>query len=265
MKLIKRSFLFVLLTTLLACSEYHSEDLITFNLKGKVSSVNSTKYRAVEKFGEVEKGREVARDESDEVDLQHANISLVFDNEGNLEWQTYFDKYGDIELKTSIKDTVINCYSSNGDLMLRFITNDIYTPTEVCLYNADGKLESKTFVKYDDNKNLIEEKEYANSGKLIAKSAYQYNKESLVSTENRLVIEESDGYYSNSVDTIKSTITYKYNDKNDIVEYTVKKNKQTVTKTYKYKYDKNKNWTQLIEYQGLTPEYLIERKIEYSK
>lgn len=264
MKITKISLLLLVLTMLISCSEYHSENLKSYNLKGKVKSVKSEQFRAIEKFGEVVKGERINVVEEDGLDLMIPNTLLSFNNKGIIEWMSHFDKNGYGQFKANLKDTVINLYSTNGDLLMRIIGNDIDFPTELFTYDADGKFLFKTIISYDNNKNKIEDKEYSADGNLISLSNYSYNKKNLVSKENKWVIIES-GYYSNRQDTIKSLTTYTYNDRNDIAEFTLIKDEKEKKRTYTYKYDENENWIQKIEYNGFTPIQLEEREIEYFK
>lgn len=258
----KLYLLFILTTTLLSCSEYQSEDLKEYNLKGKVNTLKSIKYIAVEEFGEVVEGKRSSRNKSDELDMRYSNISLEYDQNGKCEWLTYFDRNGEVELKASAKDSILTFYSSDGDLMLKSIGNDASKPTEVSSYNPNGELELKLLLRYDDENNLVEEREYSSDGKLIRSSNYQYDKNNNISEENRLEIEEN-WLFINNYDTLKSVLSYGYNENKDVVDFEISQKNKKAQKKYVYEYDDRNNWTQRIEYNGIVPKYIVEREIEY--
>ncbi len=66
--------------------------------------------------------------------------------------------------------------------------------------------------------------------------------------------------------TIQAVSTFKYDDKDNLVEHYSKNDFQRRTeelKTFKYEYDKKENWIQKIEYINSKPITITERKIEY--
>lgn len=260
----KKTLLIILLACI-SCSENQSNDLKEYNLKGDVISVKSKKYRAIEKFGEVEKGEVASRNDDYRLDADFANVHHIFNDQGRIISTTLFDKNGDIDVKITIEDTIANFYSPGGRLMIRAISDDYDLPKEINVYDFDGDLRSKVLSTYDEKQNPLETKEYDESGALMSQSTYTYNENDLIKNEEIMKVENKRVGYSRrkTKDTINSIFTYTYNAHNDVAEITLERENKELSKTYTYTYDDQDNWIQRIEHIGLQPKFIIERTIKY--
>jgi YD repeat-containing protein len=71
----------------------------------------------------------------------------------------------------------------------------------------------------------------------------------------------------NSDGNLDHKLTFKYDDKGNKTEETRfdSDGKIDYTWTFKYEFDENNNWIKRVDYNGESPEYIIERMIEYYK
>ncbi len=130
-------------------SNEFKNDLERRNLKGKVKTLKWTPYEAVEKFGEVTKGK----------------------NSTGWFTKSYFDTYNEIGKRIERQDL-----RSSGDLSKKTVYkyNTLNKIEEVNTYNSAGKLDKKTKYTYDENGNQIAKTEYDSDGILISKEVYEY-------------------------------------------------------------------------------------------
>lgn len=256
----KISLIILLIISLVSCEESYNY-LVKYNLNGKVSKISSFKYHAIERFGEIKNGKRIARDSKNILDKDIANVQIIFNEYGFVDWITKFDERNSIETKLKFDtDSILSYYYTNGDLKMRSILNNSIFPTEIKNYDSTGQIISKEICEYDKNK-LISKKSYNASGELLKVIEYSYNDEGFIEKELWKEIQKS--FYSYKLDTIKSFITYEYNDNNDIIKYTTNRGEQKISKNFKYTYDEFNNWITRIEFEGLVPKYIIKRKIEY--
>ena len=123
-------------------------DLTELGLLGKVKSYRSFEFKAVDKFGNIEKGDRVKWSTS---------MHVIFNKEGYKEEENEYDHDGDLELKKLYK------YDDN------------WNKSEMDYYNPDGSLLSKWIYKYDENHNMTEESSYKSDGRLDDKYSYKYD------------------------------------------------------------------------------------------
>lgn len=110
-------------------------DLTEENLKGKVKSIKETTYKAVDKFGQIEKG-----------DVLN-NYFNIYNEKGNKIEDNFYDSDGNL----SSKDTYE--YDEKGNMI------------EENWYESDGSLYEKHTYKYeyDKNNNWTQRIEYKNT------------------------------------------------------------------------------------------------------
>lgn len=248
-------------------------DLTELKLKGKVKTLKETKYIAVDKFGEIQKG-----DMVDEVPKYICSFNEIgkkteesqYNSDGSLlisgRWiYKYDDKMNNIE---------INMYSSDGSLNDKniYIYDDKGNKTEWNAYNSNGSLSFKWSYKYDDKGNLIESNNYSSKGSLIAKYIYKYDdkgnkiEENLYLPNNELMgkttyvyddkgneIEKQD-YKSDG--SLGNKSIKKYDDKGNMIKW-------DEDITYKYNFDEAGNWIKQIEFKNSIPQTIREREIIY--
>jgi len=175
-------------------------DLIESGIKGKVKTVQRSKFSVYEDFGEIVK------------DTLIEKSLMTFNEQGNI-LESKSPNYH-IEVK----------YDKNGN------------KAEFILYNIDGIGEGRGSAKYDDKKNMIESSEFDSEGKMTkkSKSSYGYNEKGKIINQSNF---NSDDEISNVIKFIYNNQdnlieedrydsenklierkTYKYNDKTIKIE-----------------------------------------------
>jgi hypothetical protein len=251
-------YLLAIALVLSSCSEGGNNDLKTLGLKGAVKKMTTIKYEAVEKFGKVEKGDKVPREETGYNSmLALENAAFEFNEEKNNTSFSAFDRRGNLEFKGVWKeDTIVDLISPNGELMLKLIADDHLLPTEGNFYNASGKLEQKILIKYEDEK-AVESKTYNANGDLTEIVNSEYNADGTLA---KMVTTIKDNYYDR---TSIVTETFEYGGKAEPIKVIKTEGEQVTTSELKYTYDEKGNWIERIEYVSGIPKYLTERTIEY--
>ena len=223
--------IFISLLAIIGCvgQESHNEtDLQKGGLKGNIKSIESTKYTAYEKFGQVQKDEFIGRS------------IFSYNKKGNL--------------------TEGNDYDINGELL--FKGEDTYdergNKLEQVMYNSYGKLLHKVTYKYDDKGNRTEEKDYDSNGKLTIRVTYAHNEmgnkteENVFPSDNKPYqikykyndkgeqIEQVENSKIEDID-IEVKLTTKYDSKgNKVEEENFFNDKLTSKKLYKYDQKGNK-------------------------
>ena len=220
---------------LVSCNQSEKKnDLTEENLKGKVKSIKETTYKAIEKFGQIEKGDVLV--DSSAVYTDYGRFK-IYNEKGNKIEENRYNSDGSLYYKVTYKydgkgnKIEVNHYDSNGSLILKYTYkyDENGNKIEECWYNEDGSLIVKFTPKYDENGNMMEVNNYDSDGSLHKKFTYKYDEKG-----NKIEINNynSDGRLDSKT-------------------------------TYKYEYDKNNNWTQRIEYKNTIPNSITERIIEY--
>lgn len=256
----KNIFLLTLsLFLLFSCSEYNSNDYKQLNLHGKVKTLRSNKYNAVEKFGEVVKTSKVDVYDNDFEEIIHSNSLSEFNQEGRLKAISSFSAEGELFRKIINEDTTSNWYDGKGNLQMVMKVNDLDFPTEIDLLLPGGDLIGKVKLKYDSDNQLIEEKTYNEEGELIESNEFKY-KNGLVYQKTSYVKQNRSMFNDEFKELIE---TYEYNEFKDVSK--TKKNRNSLTKEffYKYEYDSNNNWIKRIQFEEDKPVFIVEREIHY--
>lgn len=252
--------LFLAIFVFSGCTD-EQNDLSKLDLKGNIKKVTTIRYRAVEKFGNVEKGKKASRKESQYPDLTYENAMVKFDKENKITDVSAFDKYGDLEWKAIFKnDTIIDIVQPNGELYYKFIGNDRWAPTKMDIYGSDGKMQFRATSIYENGKEMKSDI-YNREGKLVFHQEFTYDKKGLmiqfVSSAN-----DVSGYRSRDKTEV-TTELMEYNEAGIMVAQTTENRGNSERIDFKYKFDENGNWIERIEYISSIPKYLIERTIEY--
>lgn len=266
------------------------------NLK-RILSIETKTYKAVEKFGEVEKVK------------LNVVIKEKFNENGDLMERLIHDA-----------DTNDNFIYGNKTVVLNY--NDKRKIKDINEYSLDGILIGRIIFQYDDKGKLKEEKDYYYDGSKKTKKTYKYDAlgnllgwgteyfappenlpfetyifteedvkyfakgnvvEIIYSKEQKTICKyDSKGnlleevYIDNRIEHEKGLdssgakkkpkyygytqkSTYKYDDKNNVIEYEVPANKWT----YKYYFDENGNWIKRIQFNDGEPDEIEERIIVY--
>jgi len=200
--LIKLTFvlLFALTGILISCStEKVKNKQKETDSKSVVKSIRETEFKALDKFGELQKG-----------DLQSVTITL-FDNNGNKLERSYYYPNGSLKEKGIYRYNSeniligVDAYGQSGSLKYHYIIvkideqgnpthtyevnlnqdtvykyvdryDDIGNIIEFCCYGSDGTFLGRNYYKYDDKKNKIEDLDYDSDGKLISSKTFKYEK-----------------------------------------------------------------------------------------
>ena len=166
-------------------AQYLKQDYPITNLKGKVKSVKEAPFIAIEKFGNIEKGKR-ERGEFPTWEQDYGFIT-TYDNKGNI-----------IEKK---------CFNSDGSIMkkLTFDYNDKGNIIKLNIYKNENDEYTETY-KYDENTNQIEKKCYKSDGSFMRKISIKYDDKGNKIEE----VYEAKGDTSNDI--------YKYDDKGNNIE-----------------------------------------------
>lgn len=290
----KKIFLLVI-PFLLSCNNRNiKNDLSNLKLYGKVKKITENVYKAVEKFGEIQKGD------------KDKTIMTIFNKDGNTtEYSQLSNPYSPLDTKyeyvynneskmseyTSYK-YLISIIDFNNikyimDSKVKYLYDANGNKTELNKYNKDGNLQLKVLIICDKNGNIIQEKCINALGKTLSISKYKFdNNNNLIETnelgedtinsffkttykydENGNQIEIQ--YWDNKSIKLNKEV-YAYDDKSNIIEIKYLNNDGTLNstigpaiKTYKYEFDDTKNWTKKITYEDNKPSEISEREIEY--
>ena len=231
--------------------EDKKNDLDQLKLNGKVKSLKTTSYSAVEKFGEPVKDEFESQIEYifnkdgfiKETDVFNENDELIekwkrkYDDDGNNIESNRYNKDGELEEKWKYK------YDDDGNII------------ESNRYNKDGELKDKWKYKYDDDGNMIEGNWYYEDGELVKKWTNKFD-------DDGNIIEADD--YDKDGELIYEW-KYKYDDNGNEIEAN-RYNEGQLVGWVKYKYenfDNNKNWLKKIAYEEERIAEITEREIEY--
>ncbi len=175
-----------------------------------------------------------------EREFRNGNLDVVrmykYNNDGNLQIIDSHDSNGKHLIKGEYKyDSKGNnieelFFGSDGKLMIKHVFEYDNRGNKIEAINSyDGFDNNRVIYTYDDESNLIEEKEYDKNGKLTGKKSFSYDKE------------------NNIVEEIIYGLKTDENDK----------------WTYEYKYDTMNNWIERTDFSDNVPKYIVKRKIKY--
>ncbi len=282
-KIIALSILFCIYS----CTKLKKDNYCTENnMKGHVKSITENNFKAISRFGTIEKGDKVCND-SESIDDTYICFQFLFDLNGNIIELNRFKSDGTLDSKSTYKydekgnNIEENYFETDGSLNTKWINqydnkDNIVSKYE---YNLVGTIHSKERYKYDEKGNLIETyTRYPDSPKEFDRENYKYDEKgniieiygigysSLIGEgeskrnykydEKGNIIEEN--YYGN-------VTSYKYNSKNDLTEINEYNSygKLSNNLIFKYEYDKIGNWIKKITFLNKIPKYVTERHIEY--
>jgi hypothetical protein len=134
-----------------SCSNEEAEnDWTRDKLHGKVLSFSEFSYKAVDRFGNIEKGKR------ERAYTWKKDEQRKYDYKGNKIEENSYNSDGSLDSKWTYK------YDDKGNQI------------ELNSYNSDGSLSIKWTYKYDDKGNKIEENSYNSDGSLISKWTFIY-------------------------------------------------------------------------------------------
>lgn len=226
----KFSNLLLLCLTIIGNKAFSQEEINNLESKlllGKVKSIKAISYDAVEKFGELQK------------DKLTGTVITEFNSQGYLIKETAYDEKNKISYVTKYsydqnnnlieKSTpqigilLVNKYDAENRLIqtdelkndksLKFRTKNKLSVDrkiiEANTYNAKGILDTKRTFNYDNNGNKIDISWYKKNGQLSYKVLKDYDEQGNLTKEDNLI---------DILGERGSTMTFTYNDKNQITE-----------------------------------------------
>ncbi len=262
-------------------TQIKKNDLLEYNLKGKIKGFSETKYKAKDSFGIV---------------LKDGIYKDKYSSLSDLEESITFNKEGFVISKTEYNDGIV-------EKQEKFIRDSLYRKTESNFYNSKNKFAGKQIFKYNESGDISEMTAYKSDGKIEGKWIYIYEKNKMTrnnygsegnlysnyistyndkgelieykhldfenrkynytinyiyNTKQNTKTEVNKSYYSSELEDIKWFS--KYNKSGDLIIKTL--DDSYITK-YEYDYDEHNNWTKKIEFSDVFPEFITERKIQY--
>ena len=214
--------------------------ILIYNDNRKIKEVNTYSSdgnlidKIIYKYGETGKIKQ-ENDYYSDVSIQ-TKKTYKYDALGKLlGWGTeYFTPKGNSPETTYNNETIVNSINETD------VKYSMKGNVEEIKYNKNQKI----ICKYDANGNLLEKVEI---------TKWEHDNESDSSSSIHPVKMKTKIFY----DTLKST--YKYDDKNNLIEYEVPANKST----YKYYFDENGKWIKRIQFKDDEPDEISERLIVY--
>ena len=234
-------------------------------VKGKVKSIETKHYMAVDKSGSIGKGIELTNDDlymmQDTASLLYPYTYTTYDyilakynSNGYITERIYSDRRdGGTFIQTNVieynnKYNAIKIYSEdsltheNGkdvwNVVIKY--NDNGQATEESYYRSDESLDRKYTYKYDEKGNKIEDNRYYSDGNLYNKYIYKYDDKG-----NKI---ETSEYYSN--ESLSNKYIYKYDEKGNIVKTSECRSDDSLRDTYICKYDEKGNKVEEIFYRS---------------
>lgn len=236
------------------------------NFSGNVKSVKESYYKAIEKFGEIEKV--INKDENHLLHYKTFDKSgnliedIMYDSKGNIAWHSihkYNNKGNLVEIEWYESDGTPGTkrvYLYNNSILLEeifFKKNQVFDNKityshnkkgeiiEKNQYNTDGSLRYKNKMIYDKKSNIIEENEYDSIGNLSKKWFKKYNKNGYI-IEDRIFYPE----YKN-----ESISTYSYDLNDNLTELNFLDSNNEIIQKFTYKYDSKRNVIEENEYDSV--------------
>ena len=243
-------YLMITLTIMFICSSCTSNllenDLKEAELKGKVKSIKTIEYKAVEKFGEL------VKDKCEKTTLR------LYNQEGNiLEKREYF---------------------SDGSLYYKFICSYDTKGKLIDKTYKDDKYSRKIKYTYDKNENMIEKSTYDENGDILGKAEFSYDKNgnmiesSLSGLEGREKAKYSYDKNGNKIEKnsydengeLSGRVKYSYDSKGIIIEISEYGPAGKLFYRIKYRYDPSGNMTEEYTDYGYN-EYLGDQSYTYRR
>jgi hypothetical protein len=250
----KVALIIILALSLNSCSTGEAiNDWEKWGLKGKVESITRSTYKAVDRFGNIEKEGKYFPTIRRKYDESGYIIEVIVEEFDNVTPATE-SKFKYDENRNVIES---NVYNSDGSLdgMTAYKYDDSGNEIESSTYNSGGYLESKTNSKYDDSGNEIESSTYNSGGRLQFKNTYKYD-----GRGNNI---ETNDYQADG--SLEYKDTRKFDENGNVIESNVYNSDGSLDgkSTFSYDFDNKGNWIKKIQFRNEIAEYIIEREYEY--
>ena len=241
------------------------------------------------------KGNEIARYEFRGPGEFESKIETRFDDQDRItEVTTYVDEHEIAERKSYIRDddgsvTQVNIEFTDGSVSVQTIERDAEAHTENWIErDEDDELESREFLKYNENGKIILREHYDFNDKLTEAYEIEYNEAGEIwkrrqLDERRKLILETEFKYSDSGQLLLRVSRNRKGDLSDFLKIEYNEKDQVVRQsfsgkyTFVYEYDENGNAVVEEEFTGdtmdnrITSEFdadnrvVLEEHIKYSK
>ena len=297
--------LFISILFMIGCNTNKSKtetDLEKQGFKGKVKSIKSTTYKAIEKFGEIEKGEEVDKllsifnemgNFTERIYSKNGKIdskqTYIYNDQGNIIDKKEYDSDGNLKLQTTYN------YDDNGNKIEENTFGGYQTQKTTYKYDdkgreveslmtlsfqgINGSAELRITKEYDQKGNIIEEKNYNNHNKLSSKGIYTYDergnkiKEIFINLDSKKPEEKNIYIYDKNNNKIEvqeyisenlsEKTIIKYDEKGNILEEHITDFNKNMSFKIVYKNDKIGNPIEKIYYNNEIPHIVDEIEIEY--
>jgi hypothetical protein len=249
----RKTTLILMIAVFLASCNSNKNDLEESNLKGEIWKVKETSYEGEEKFGKYQIG-----------DKNYwGHQFYVFNKDGNLTELQRLDRKGKTERISKYN------YDKDGNCM------------EITTYEDDEVVQKQ--VNRIEKGKLVEVQVFDKDGELSDKYQYNYSGDDISSgkvfnSNGKLNITFKNGYSSgflntqivkDSLDEIKSILTYERNNEGDIINQKIEYPKDTSENvyTFSYDYDDKGNWLKQYQFdkEGKIEDIIVRNIVYYNE
>ena len=264
-------FLFAVLVSFSGCKEQklpertHMDFFTPYNEyhNGKLKSVKEENFWAVEKDGQIEKGRLVTDKDREDSSAWTGDFEAFYNEDGIVIRVDYFND------ARSIEDFWVTTIENNKITRADWTEKDTAQLYSKISYDDQGNIkESKRYrtindtllntytYKTDENGNIIETVAQNHLGEMTYKYILQINQEGLVTEQKDLVKGDSLTYLRRNT----------YNDKGFIITDDIYDGEENLTDSYRLEYtdyNDNGSWLKVIYYRKDKPFIITERTYTY--
>jgi len=297
--------LFISILFMIGCNTNKSKietDLKKYDLKGKVKSMQSVSYRAIEKFGEIQKGEEVDKllsifnemgNFTERIYSKNRKIdskqTYIYNDQGNIIDKKEYDSEGNLKLQTTYNyDEKGNKLEENtfGGFETKKTTykyddkgREVESLITLSFQGFDGSVELRITKEYDQKGNVVEEKNYNNRNELSNRSIFTYDergnkvKEIFINLDTNKSEEKNIYIYDKNnkkieiqkyiSDNLSEKSTIKYDERGNILEKDIIDFITNTSFKIVYKNDKTGNPIEKVYYNNGILYMINEIEIEY--
>jgi len=278
-------------------------DIKKDNLFGKIHTIQTMEYIAVQNGGMIEKGDKISSLFLKYNDTGYLLESSEYNSDGSLMQKEVFE----YDKKNNRITELLYTESDKIDQRIEIKYNTLRLPIKQFTKDDKGRVFQKTTFLYDERNNLIQQSGYDERGKLAEKSYYTYDdKGNLIlytgygefdnrkisykyDNDNRIIesmcvdiqgnfVEKITYQYENSPQSVRKTYLDKdnkplkselcmYDTYDNLLEIMLFNEHGAITEkyTFLYQYDEKQNWTILTTYMNSDKKAIsiTERVIEY--
>ncbi len=228
---------------------HHPQDVFTANnkdLKGDIKSYTVRRYNAKEYFGELKMNSDIQKEKTIQFDSLNRVVYYEEFRDGTL-YKQFNVNYSPDYLETSFTGI-----KKNDRILVKYVLNKKNLALERTSWKNDTLIEKET-AKYNNKDSLIEYIRYNQEGKKTEIKTWEYNSMNCLAnytflTEN-VYLQEKHKYDNTKKRTtslefdingnLKSTTTFKYDDKNRMIQKLTKHTTETSIDKTSFEYNLN--------------------------